>query len=367
MGVGAADPVTAAHSGWRARAGKEANARRWWRGDEAEGGPRRVCQVQVSDRPSPAHLHLPLFCSVAPLHSPPPPKRSARAARHLLGRNRISSLAVGLLLLVVLSATVAEWRQVVETRPHQLDYPWCGCVHACSVTVISSSVRDRRGVCIMSNSWRDKQHPNLINFIAAFLAGNSYRLSFRSLSPDFIFNNGGVSVAFIFETCWDPENEAAVFSRVNTLKRQFKHLYVVVTVPTNEQHEAYIQSYFKYGMEFGCPTFVPVLDPEMGFEKIVKIAHARGVCKQQDIVSTMKNEREQAVQCMDAFLRVLTSIPGIDSHDANALAQAIGSIEAISKASKGFILENTDLSTDKAERVVRFFRDPQYYLSPKIN
>lgn len=83
--------------------------------------------------------------------------------------------------------------------------------------------------------------------------------------------------------------------------------------------------------------------------------------------STMRNEREQAVQCMDAFLRVLTSIPGIDNHDANALAQAIGSIEAIAKASKGFILENTDLSTDKAETIVRFFRDPQYYLSPKIN
>ena len=29
-------------------------------------------------------------------------------------------------------------------------------------------------------------------------------------------------------------------------------------------------------MELGSPTFVPVRDPEMGFEKIVKIAHARG-------------------------------------------------------------------------------------------
>jgi hypothetical protein len=29
-------------------------------------------------------------------------------------------------------------------------------------------------------------------------------------------------------------------------------------------------------MELGCPTFVPVNDPEMGFEKILKIAHARG-------------------------------------------------------------------------------------------
>nr|XP_034584657.1 protein PARTING DANCERS homolog isoform X2 [Setaria viridis] len=176
-----------------------------------------------------------------------------------------------------------------------------------------------RGVCMMSTSWRDKQHPNLINFIATFLAANLYRLNFLSVSPDFIFNNGGTSVAFIFETNWDSENESAVFSRVNTLKRQFKHLYVVVVVPTGEQNESFNQSYFKYGMELGCPTFVPVCDPEMGFEKIVKIAHARGVCKQQDIVTTMRNERVQAVQCMDAFLRVLTSIPGIDSHDANAL------------------------------------------------
>jgi hypothetical protein len=92
------------------------------------------------------------------------------------------------------------------------------------------------------------------------------------------------------------------FCRVNTLKRQFKHLYVVVTVPTSEQNEAFNRSYFKYvpitmlnaktfiveknidsygpysryGMELGCPMFVPVRDPEMGFEKIVKIAHARG-------------------------------------------------------------------------------------------
>ncbi|RLN29060.1 uncharacterized protein C2845_PM05G27490 [Panicum miliaceum] len=228
-----------------------------------------------------------------------------------------------------------------------------------------------RGVCMMSTSWRDKQHPSLINFIATFLAANSYRLNFLSTSPDFVFNNGGTSVAFVFETNWDSEKEAAVFSRVNALKRQFKHLYVVYVVTTTEQIESFNQSYFnsysRYGMELGCPTFVPVCDLEMGFEKIVKIAHARGVCKQQDIVTTMRNERAQAVQCMDAFLRVLTSIPGIDSHDANALAQAVGSIEAIAKASKEFILENTDLSTEKAERIFRFFRDPQYYLSPKIN
>ncbi|KAL5654645.1 hypothetical protein ACJX0J_033964, partial [Zea mays] len=208
-----------------------------------------------------------------------------------------------------------------------------------------------RGVCLMSTSWRDKQRPELVNFVATFLATNMYRLNFMSLSPDFIFNNGGLSVAFAFETDWLPEREAAVFSRVTTLKRQFKYLYVVVVVRSAEQNESFNQSYFKYGMELGCPTFVPVCDPAMGFEKIVRIAHARGVCKQKDNIATMRIEREQAVQCMDAFLRVLTSIPGIDSHDANALAQAIGSIEAIAKASKEFILENTDLSTEKGSTV----------------
>lgn len=49
------------------------------------------------------------------------------------------------------------------------------------------------------------------------------------------------------------------------------------------------------------------------------------------------------------------------------LNQAIGSIEAIAKASKEYILENTDLSVDKAERIRSFFRDPKFYLSPKIN
>lgn len=34
--------------------------------------------------------------------------------------------------------------------------------------------------------------------------------------------------------------------------------------------------FWRYGMELGRPTFVPVQDREMGFEKIVKIAHSRG-------------------------------------------------------------------------------------------
>uniref|UniRef100_A0A803LHD2 DisA/LigA helix-hairpin-helix motif domain-containing protein n=1 Tax=Chenopodium quinoa TaxID=63459 RepID=A0A803LHD2_CHEQI len=223
------------------------------------------------------------------------------------------------------------------------------------------------GVCMMSNKWKEEQHPSFINFILTFLSANSFRFNIVPIAPDFIFNCGGVSVAFVFVTSWDCNSSTQMYSRVHKLKEQFAYLYVVVTLPTKEQNDSFVRSYFKSGIDIGRPTFLPVLDLEMGFEKIVKIAHARGVCKQQDIIARMKAERKQAVEGMDAFLRVVTSIPGIDNHDANSLNQAIGSIEAIAKASKEYILENTDLSAEKAETIWRFFRDPKYYLSPKIN
>lgn len=39
------------------------------------------------------------------------------------------------------------------------------------------------------------------------------------------------------------------------------------------------KSFHRYEMEFGKPAFVQVIDAEMGFEKIVKIAHSRGGIK----------------------------------------------------------------------------------------
>ncbi|KAK9741068.1 hypothetical protein RND81_03G079200 [Saponaria officinalis] len=223
------------------------------------------------------------------------------------------------------------------------------------------------GVCMMSNKWKQEQHPSFISFISSFLNANFFRLNIVPIAPDFIFNCGGVSVAFIFATSWDCYSTSQLYNRLHKIKEQFANLYVIVTLPTKEQNDSFVRSYFKSGFDIGRPTFVPVLDLEMGFEKIVKIAHARGVCKQYDIISRMKEERKQSVQKMDVFLKVITSIPGIDNHDANSLSQAIGSIEAIAKASKECILENTDLSSNKAETIWRFFRDPKFYLSPKIN
>ncbi|KAL3641497.1 hypothetical protein CASFOL_016465 [Castilleja foliolosa] len=229
----------------------------------------------------------------------------------------------------------------------------------------SNSGAGCNGVCIMSTTWKNEQHPSFINFISLFLDENSFRLNFVQIAPDFIFNCGGRSVAFVFVTSWDYEGAISVFSRIQKLRGQFANFYVVVTLPTKDQNDLFIRSYFKYVNEFGRPTFIPVQNLEMGFEKIVKLAHARGVCKRQDALAKLKAEREKSVQSMDMYIKVVTSIPGIDSHDANAL-KAIGSIEAIAKATKEYILENTDLSTEKAETIARFFRDSKYYLGPKI-
>ncbi|KAF3588740.1 hypothetical protein F2Q69_00026489, partial [Brassica cretica] len=196
------------------------------------------------------------------------------------------------------------------------------------------------GVCIMSNAWKDEQDPSLISFISAFLGSNSFRLNFVSISPDLIFNCGGVSIAFVFVTKWDDCcNVGSIFNRVKRLKAQFARLYVVATLSTKEQDDSFMRSYFQYEMEFGKPAFVLVTDAEMGFEKIVKISTSRGMCKQQKVASKVKVE----------------------------LYLAIGSIEAAAKTSKEDILANTDLSSDKADSLSRFFQDPEFYLSPKFN
>ncbi|QHO55842.1 uncharacterized protein DS421_3g68600 [Arachis hypogaea] len=170
------------------------------------------------------------------------------------------------------------------------------------------------GVCLMRNVWKGEQHPYVINFISTFLSANSFRLNF-----DFIFNCGGLSVAFVFVTNWDCNNVSLIFSRVQKLRTQFARFYVIITLPAKQQMNSFIQSYFTFEMVIGKPTFVPVQDIEMGFEKMVKIAHSSGVYKQQKVGEKLKAEKKLSVQGMNFYLKVVTSIPGIDNHDANAV------------------------------------------------
>jgi len=93
----------------------------------------------------------------------------------------------------------------------------------------------------MRNVWKEDQHPSFIDFISTFLSANSFRLKFVPIAPvchflfslpvcliyggsslkfrgfslkDFIFNCGGLSVAFIFVKKWDANNVTPIFNRL---------------------------------------------------------------------------------------------------------------------------------------------------------
>ncbi|KAM7266597.1 hypothetical protein ACFE04_004494 [Oxalis oulophora] len=82
-----------------------------------------------------------------------------------------------------------------------------------ATATVTATVTAAAGVCMMNTTCRDEQHPSFIDFIASFLNANSYRLNFLPIAPDFIFNCGGLSVAFIFVTKWNIDNVAYIFER----------------------------------------------------------------------------------------------------------------------------------------------------------
>lgn len=51
-----------------------------------------------------------------------------------------------------------------------------------------------------------------------------------------------------------------VICRAEKLKRQFKHLYVVVSVPTKEQNDSFNQSYFRWVQKLMIVEFCSLLD-----------------------------------------------------------------------------------------------------------
>ncbi|XP_057865149.1 protein PARTING DANCERS homolog isoform X2 [Cryptomeria japonica] len=220
------------------------------------------------------------------------------------------------------------------------------------------------GVCIINTKWRD-ENPQLIHPLSSLLRAANYTLNFNKIAPDFIFNTAGVSVAFILISSWKSGHFTETFNRIEKMRSQFGNLYVIASICTEEDNQAFIRSYFKSGVALQKPAFVAVRDPCMGFEKMLKLALIHGEIKRHDVAA--KIQTETFLESVEACIQVLTAIPGIDTHDAHTLMQGIGSIEAISKASKKKILESTDLSDAKAEKIVKFFNDPKYYLSPKFN
>ncbi|KAH9331469.1 hypothetical protein KI387_003577, partial [Taxus chinensis] len=222
------------------------------------------------------------------------------------------------------------------------------------------------GVCMINTKWRD-EHPQLINPLISLLNAASYAHNFHKIAPDFIFNTAGLSIAFVFITSWKSEHLTETFNRIEKMTSQFGNLYVVAMIVTELDNQAFIDSYFKSSVALRKPTFIPVRDPCMGFEKMLRLALVHGEIKRYDVVAKIQAERKKSVESAEACIAVLTAIPGIDTHDAHTLMQGIGSIEAISKASRKQILESTDLCAQKAEKIVNFFHDRKYCLRPKLN
>ncbi|KAL2460642.1 Uncharacterized protein Adt_44062 [Abeliophyllum distichum] len=75
------------------------------------------------------------------------------------------------------------------------------------------SAADCCGICLTSITCKDEQHPSFINFITSFLNANSFRLNFVPIAPDFIFNCGGLSVAFLFVINWDCNDISSILIR----------------------------------------------------------------------------------------------------------------------------------------------------------
>ncbi|KAH7306894.1 hypothetical protein KP509_22G036300 [Ceratopteris richardii] len=188
------------------------------------------------------------------------------------------------------------------------------------------------GICLGNVHWKNS-NPSLAQRLELMLDSSGYRVRFLTIAPDFIFNSMGLSVAFLLITEWNEDTITAALDRSKTF-------------------------------EIAMPPFIPVNDGQMALERMLNLADVHAECKRQGTVSQVDNEREDLVCSNDAFVVAISSIHGLTPHDANTLQQGIGSIEEIMAASKEDILDNTDLSAEKADAVVKFFHDPPFYMNP---
>ncbi|PRQ24701.1 hypothetical protein RchiOBHm_Chr6g0275321 [Rosa chinensis] len=113
-------------------------------------------------------------------------------------------------------------------------------------------------------------------------------MSPKSSAGNQIVLNFGASMRFCFFFFNKFDVNHCNYCRTQILKQQFAHLYVICTLPTKEQNDLFVRSYFNFGLELGKPAFVLVKDLEMGFEKMLRIVYARGVCKREDVTTKLK-------------------------------------------------------------------------------
>eukprot|EP00249_Psilotum_nudum_P017864 c26528_g1_i2 orf=333-803(-) len=103
---------------------------------------------------------------------------------------------------------------------------------------------DMAGICLCSTAWREG-HPDLACLLSSMLESSPYRMKFQSIVPDFIFNSGGISVAFVLLIDWTDENLQRTFERSAKIKERFRNCHVILTVPSDEVNQSFLRSYFR--------------------------------------------------------------------------------------------------------------------------
>ncbi|CAM6105593.1 unnamed protein product [Calypogeia fissa] len=182
-------------------------------------------------------------------------------------------------------------------------------------------------MCIARTALRDTD-PHSISSLSSTLEASGYRLKFSSISPDFIFNNAGASVAFI------------VFLQRDQL----------------EGPEAWDSNRHKLRKTF----VMPIRDWSMALRQMVQMADGHAASKHHDSIPFESAEQLEFVNSSDAVIHAICSIPGLELHDAHSLLYGMGSLEAISQATAESLKKHTDLSHEKAVAVVEFFRNDGY-------
>ncbi|CAM6099426.1 unnamed protein product [Calypogeia fissa] len=213
-------------------------------------------------------------------------------------------------------------------------------------------------MCIARTALRDTD-PHSISSLSSTLEASGYRLKFSSISPDFIFNNAGASVAFIVFLQRDQLEGPEAWDRVLKMANNFQRSLLMITVPINEDAR-FIEVCLSNRHKLRKTFVMPIRDWSMALRQMVQMADGHAASKHHDSIPFESAEQLEFVNSSDAVIHAICSIPGLELHDAHSLLYGMGSLEAISQATAESLKKHTDLSHEKAVAVVEFFRNDGY-------
>ncbi|KAG0609475.1 hypothetical protein M758_8G187000 [Ceratodon purpureus] len=213
------------------------------------------------------------------------------------------------------------------------------------------------GVWLCSAPWRDA-NLDLVPGLESLLRASNCNLKFipgSFTTPDFIATiASGSTVAFIVVTNAAYLSSSNLWKRVTRMGTIFQTSYVLVTISSEDEKAAFNDAYFSL-VESDNTPLLQIPDKTMAGEMMMELAVGHAELKRQGRSAFEKLEREKFVSTDEAYVTTITSIWGLDTHDANSLLAGIGCIQDVANASEEEILRKTDLSVEKARTIVSFF------------